>query len=285
MRFLAIYIVTFVLVLVPQTVAAQEFKQLVGIPGLNPDNLSTAGYINALYILSISVAAFLAVARIILAGVQYVLTDIVPAKDAARKQITGALLGLLIVISAVLVLETINPQLTNFAALDQLPKREFSAQGSIDIILEEIDETGAVNLDGLSAEEKTAAIAKKRDGCADKKVIVSAITVSCDNSGVTSGTVNSQERFLRLVGEDDSVSISTYNQFISSVEPESVSTTDIEKIVADEGGSDYLFVVKNFSASTKDNEKNFRAQQKTFCEDRKNGLLFDSGEISVCILE
>ena len=118
-----------VLLIFPQFVLAEGFVKLVGVPGLNPGSMSTAEYINALYILSISVAAFLAVARIILAGVQYVLTDIVPAKDAARKQITGALLGLLIVISAVLVLETINPQLTNFAALDQLPKREFSAGG------------------------------------------------------------------------------------------------------------------------------------------------------------
>ncbi len=108
------------LLLLPNFVLAEGFVQLVGIPGLDPNNLSTAGYINALYILSISVAAFLAVVRIILAGVQYMLSDVVTDKGAAKKQIQGALLGLLIVLGAVLILETINPKLTDFTALEEI---------------------------------------------------------------------------------------------------------------------------------------------------------------------
>ncbi len=94
-----------------------EFKQLVGIPGvslndgaINQQNFGT--YINALYRLSISLAALLAVIKIVAAGAKYMLTDIVPGKEAAKKDIQGALIGLLVIIGAVVILNTVNTDLT-----------------------------------------------------------------------------------------------------------------------------------------------------------------------------
>ncbi len=143
-----------------------SYKPLVGIPGLDPNNLSTAGYINALYILSISVAAFLAVVRIILAGVQYMLSDVVTDKGAAKKQIQGALLGLLIVLGAVLILETINPKLTDFTALEEIcspkdssdpnnpkPGCVFNARGGVEVI----SFCAATGEDGACSVSKTEA--------------------------------------------------------------------------------------------------------------------------------
>lgn len=77
--------------------------------------------INNLYALSITLAAFLAVIKIIIGGVKWMLTDIVSTKEDAKKEIRTALLGLLIVVSAVLVLTVINPQTAtiNFG-LDQI---------------------------------------------------------------------------------------------------------------------------------------------------------------------
>ena len=40
------------------------------------------------------------------------LTDLITSKEDAKKDIQGAVLGLLIIIAAVIILETINPQLT-----------------------------------------------------------------------------------------------------------------------------------------------------------------------------
>jgi len=86
------------------------FVPLVGIPGVNPDS-DLGTYINALYVLSISLAALLAVIKIIVAGVKWMLTDLISGKEEAKKDIQGALTGLLIVISAVLILTVINPDL------------------------------------------------------------------------------------------------------------------------------------------------------------------------------
>lgn len=106
------YLWLFVLLFLPTiSFALVEPVYLVGIPGVNA-NLSFDSYINALYALSISIAALLAVIKIIIAGVKWMLSDIVTNKQEAKSDIWGATLGLLLVISAVLILGVINPQLT-----------------------------------------------------------------------------------------------------------------------------------------------------------------------------
>lgn len=93
-----------------------EFIPLVGLPG-DFDSDDFGSYINFLYVLSISLAALLAVIKIIVAGVKWMLTDVVTAKADAKRDITGALLGLLIVLSAVVILTWINPNLVEFDIL------------------------------------------------------------------------------------------------------------------------------------------------------------------------
>jgi len=107
------YLITLTLFLLPIiTLAAPQYTPIVGLPGV-PTDASFDTYINALYGLSISIAALLAVIKIVIAGVKYMLTDIVTSKGAAKEDIKGALLGLLIVIGAVLILTVINPNLAN----------------------------------------------------------------------------------------------------------------------------------------------------------------------------
>lgn len=89
------------------------FHALAGIPGIaNPDALSTEGYVQALYDISITAAALLVVVKLMLAGVQYMFTEVVTSKEAAKKDIRASLVGLLIILSAVTLLNTINPNLT-----------------------------------------------------------------------------------------------------------------------------------------------------------------------------
>ncbi len=109
------FLLTLVL-LVPTIVLGQEtnkFVPLVGLPNSDGNPANFESFINTLYYLSIGIAALLAVIKIIIAGVKYMLSDIVTSKEEAKKDIKGALLGLLIVLGAVLILEVINPQLTN----------------------------------------------------------------------------------------------------------------------------------------------------------------------------
>jgi len=96
------------------------FTPLVGIPYIDTSstNLSLPGYVNALYTAAISIAAFMAVVKIIFAGVKYMLSDVVTTKEESKKDIRGALIGLLIVVGAVLILNTINPNLTGLKALN-----------------------------------------------------------------------------------------------------------------------------------------------------------------------
>lgn len=101
----------FVLLLAPVVTLAQ-FKPLVGIPGISDPNADFNTYINTIYAISISIAALVAVIKIIIAGVKWMLSDLVTSKQDAKSDIQGALIGLLIIISAVLILEVINPQLT-----------------------------------------------------------------------------------------------------------------------------------------------------------------------------
>jgi hypothetical protein len=95
-------------------VSLAQFTPLVGIPGVTDTSgpLNFSDYINTLYALSISIAGLLAVIKIIIAGVKYMLSDVVTSKQSAIGDIKGALLGLLIVMSAFLILYVINPELT-----------------------------------------------------------------------------------------------------------------------------------------------------------------------------
>ncbi len=108
MKKILFFVIT-TLIFVPGITFAQRY--LVDLP------IDTKGsfneYINLLYKMSISIAALLAVVKIIIAGAKYMLSDIVTTKGEAKKDIRGALLGLLLIIGAVIILNTINPALTD----------------------------------------------------------------------------------------------------------------------------------------------------------------------------
>lgn len=100
------------LLLLPEVIFAQVNQSLINF-NLNAQTGTDgfSNYVNLIYALSISAAALLAVIKIIIAGVKYMLTDVVTSKGDAIKEIKGALFGLLLIISAVLILTVINPQL------------------------------------------------------------------------------------------------------------------------------------------------------------------------------
>lgn len=100
-----------IIAFIPVAVFAQQ--NLVNLPIGETGNFND--YINAVYLMFISIAALIAVIKIIIAGVKYMFTDIVTQKSDAKNDIKGALLGLLVVLAAVLVLGIINPDLTTFS--------------------------------------------------------------------------------------------------------------------------------------------------------------------------
>jgi len=131
--------------LLPASALAQNF--LVGIPGIGSPTGDFDGYINAIYAMFISIAALLAVVKIVIAGVKYMFTDIVPQKTQAKQDIQGAIFGLVLILGAVLILTVINPDLTNFN-LEQsqiaLPAPIVVAEGNEFSDLEQAISEGAV---------------------------------------------------------------------------------------------------------------------------------------------
>jgi hypothetical protein len=105
-----------------------EYSPLVIFNNTASSSDSIGAYINSLYLISISIAALLAVIKLIIAGAKYMLSDIVTTQSEAKKEIRTSLLGLLLVISAVLILNVINPALiSNQLTIDRVNEASGSA--------------------------------------------------------------------------------------------------------------------------------------------------------------
>lgn len=114
MKLKSFFTFTIFFVATPFLALAQERMTFIeSIPFMNgAAATSTEDYVSALYMIAISVAAILVVIRIIIAGVKYMLSESVSDKVSAKEDIEGALLGLLVILGAATILNTINPQLT-----------------------------------------------------------------------------------------------------------------------------------------------------------------------------
>lgn len=107
--------------------AAGTYTPLVGIPGIDPNSKpSLPEYINKIYLLTIAVGVLIAIMRIAYAGVKYSMSGVVTDKASAKKDITGVLLGLAILLLPALVLGTINPDLLRLNVLDGVTKLDIS---------------------------------------------------------------------------------------------------------------------------------------------------------------
>jgi hypothetical protein len=92
------------------------YRALVGIPGYGEGETGDfSGFVNLIYGLAIVIAALLAVIKIVIAGVKWMLSDVVTDKGHAKKDIQSALFGLIIIISAVLIITVINPDIVGAA--------------------------------------------------------------------------------------------------------------------------------------------------------------------------
>lgn len=108
------YFVFIAFLILTPVLSYAQFEPFQNLPGLeNAGEMSTQQYIDALYVIAIVAASILVVFKLMWAGVQYMLSEVVTSKQKAKQDIQGALLGLLIILGAVTLLNTINPNLTN----------------------------------------------------------------------------------------------------------------------------------------------------------------------------
>ena len=80
-----------------------------------------ADYIKTIYTYSLGFGALLAMAMIVIGAIQYTLSEAIPSKEDARGRILNAIWGLVLLLSATLILQTINPDLTTLKELKLEP--------------------------------------------------------------------------------------------------------------------------------------------------------------------
>jgi hypothetical protein len=73
-----------------------------------------AKYVTGGFTFFIALAGVLAVVRIVWGGIEYMTSDVVSSKSAARETIQNAIYGLILAIVSWLILNTIDTKLTNF---------------------------------------------------------------------------------------------------------------------------------------------------------------------------
>jgi hypothetical protein len=260
--------------LLPFITLAQEagnFIPLVGIPYVETDvaNRTLGDYVNALYIAAISIAAVLAVLRIIYAGVQYMLSDIVTQKGEAKKTIRNALLGLILIVAAFLILETINPQLTSLNSLDQLEGLNVTLERDVTPPSAAPSTSTGDGLDSFDAtgkteDEITSALTALREKCGEVgDVIKIGDTYTCRGAVAPS----SEDNFVNTINKFNSLTTSLppeekqnlatrYNQYIGPQEPDGLTEAVLEDIKNElnlETTENIIFIVNTLSSGTFDN--------------------------------
>jgi hypothetical protein len=101
----------------PVVVYAAEFSYapLTGdIPFLGDTFTSLSDVWNAFLMISIVIAAILAVIMLAVGGFKYMASESVFKVQGAKEQMANAIIGLLIVLAAILILVTINSNIINF---------------------------------------------------------------------------------------------------------------------------------------------------------------------------
>ena len=78
-------------------------------------------YLNVMIDIFIGIAAVLAMLMIVIGGIEYMTSELASSKESGKSKITQAVLGLLLVLGAWLILNTLNPKLLSLC-LNNLPK-------------------------------------------------------------------------------------------------------------------------------------------------------------------
>lgn len=99
-----------------QYMTPTEYELLAPLPYIesSPGKTNTESFIPGLFKFAIAIAGVFAVIKIIWGGVQYMSTDAFTGKEDAKGTISNAIWGLLLAISAWLIVYTVNPRLVEF---------------------------------------------------------------------------------------------------------------------------------------------------------------------------
>lgn len=115
---LCIGVFVLVCMFTPLPVVAQEtFVPIQSLPGID-ENSALDDYFTLFFNFVLGAAAVLGVVKLMLAGIQLMFSEVVPARADAKRDIAGALFGLLLVFGALTILNEINPSITQFSLFE-----------------------------------------------------------------------------------------------------------------------------------------------------------------------
>ncbi len=91
----------------------KSYTSLTDIPGLTQDgtNANMVDTLRFIFRWGIAIAVLLAILMTIIGGIQYMTTDAMFAKEEGKQKIQSAVMGLLLALSAWIILYTINPRI------------------------------------------------------------------------------------------------------------------------------------------------------------------------------
>jgi len=108
------------LLLTPTLLFAQDTVQLMTDLPFIGTTTNLAELLQGLFKLTLGVAVTAAVVIIVINGIRYMTSDAVGGKEDAKKWIQDVIWGLILAFASVLILSTINPQLTQFDFINTL---------------------------------------------------------------------------------------------------------------------------------------------------------------------
>lgn len=123
------YLLPFLVLSIPASaLALQPYTLLVpSLPGIGKGGVVTfPEWLPGAFNLTIGIAAGLAFIMITFGGILYATSDAVGTKNEGRGYITNAIIGLLFVIGAWVILNTINPEILKFAWTIPIPKADYT---------------------------------------------------------------------------------------------------------------------------------------------------------------
>lgn len=91
-----------------------QYCLLAPLPGLSTIDLEdtrVADYLKIIFRIGIALAGVLAVLMLVIGGIEYMSSDVITSKESAKGRMTNAILGLILVLGAYAILNTLNPKL------------------------------------------------------------------------------------------------------------------------------------------------------------------------------
>lgn len=191
-----------------QAPAPTDYVVLTPLPGTvncGPNNTNCTTnlglYLPQMFNLIVAIAAGLAFVMITLGGITYATTDAIMEKSQGKEWVTNAIYGLLLVISAYVILYTINPQILDFSLDIRQPVITNTAPGAVAIspmTQQEITDDAAVRAQLIGiAVNHTACVNGGTRGCTNLNGLPQnaidglnglASSIGANNITITGGT-------------------------------------------------------------------------------------------------